>query len=159
MMTKVCILALGILASTALCEAEDVCPWINAATVIDAPGSSVRSVQSIVAGGGDTCVFHYQKADGFYSVEIAIRTATGSNRDMAAPETRCTSDKITLTGIGNGAVLCGIGAHGEQVIGRVRDKIFTINVDVKTEHHSTEMTKSLSDRAIMMAAQVAGNLF
>lgn len=156
---KVGVATLGLLLSAALCGAQDTCPWINAATVIDAPNASVSDVQGSVANNGNLCAFHYRKADDFYNVQIAIHAAAGNSSDMAADEARCKSGKMDLPHIGNEAVLCSTGAHGERVIGRVRDKIFVINIDVKAGHDSTDRTKSLGDMATMMAAQVAGNLF
>jgi hypothetical protein len=159
MKRKVGILIAGILLSAVLGNAEETCPWINTATVIDAPDSSVNEVQSTVANGGDSCLFHYRKADRLYSMQVKIRTAAGNDHGIAADEAQCRSGKTALAGIGNEAVLCSTGAHGERVVGRVRDKIFIIDVDVRVEHGSTEMTKSLGDIATLMAEQVAGSLF
>lgn len=156
---KVGIVTLGVLLSAALCRAEGTCPWINTATVIDAPDSAVSDVQSSVANDGNMCVFHYRKADRLYSVQITIHTTVDAIRGMAADETQCQSNKMALAHIGNEAVLCSTSAHGERLIGRVRDQIFMVNVDVKTKQSSADLNKSLGDMATMMAAQVAGNLF
>lgn len=159
MTAKTCILILGVLLSAALCKAEDVCPWINATTVVDVPDPAVSDVQSAVTNGGDTCTFRYRKSDFFYSVRIAIHTAAGDSQDVAANATQCASGGTPLAGIGNEAVLCNAGPRGARVVGRVRDRIFVVNVSVKTAHGSTEMAKLLGDMATMMAEQVAGNLF
>jgi hypothetical protein len=159
MSVKISILTLGMLLSAALCKAQGLCPWINTATVVDAPDPTVSEVQSSVANDGDTCVFHFRKADSVYSVQIAIHAAAGNGRDMAADEAQCKSDKVTLAHIGNEAILCSTGAHAERAIGRVRDKIFVITIDAKGEHGSAGTAKPLRDMASLFAGQVAGNLF
>ncbi len=159
MTAKICFLTLLILLSASLCKAQDVCTWVTTATVIDAPDPAVSDVQTVVADAGNTCTFHYRKADSLYNVQITIHTASGDNGDMAASEKQCGSDKTSLTGIGNEAVLCSTGARGERVVGRVRDQIFVVNVSVKAARDSNETAKSLGDKATLLAEQVAGNLF
>ena len=60
---KIGLVTLGVLLSAALCRAEGTCPWINTATVVDAPDPAVSDVQSTVTNDGNTCAFHYRKAD------------------------------------------------------------------------------------------------
>ena len=159
MTAKAAILALGMLLSASLCKAQDVCTWVTTATVIDAPDPAVSDVQTVVTNAGNICTFHYRKADSLYNVQITIHTASGNSGDMAASEKQCGSDKTALTGIGNEAVLCGTGARGERVVGRVRDQVFVVNVSVKAAGDPTETAKSLGDKATLLAEQVAGNLF
>jgi hypothetical protein len=159
MTARAAILALGMLLSASLCKAQDVCTWVTTATVIDAPDPAVSDVQTAVTNGGNICTFHYRKADSLYNVQITIHTSSDNSGDMAASEKQCGSDKSALTGIGNEAVLCSTGAREERVVGRVRDQIFVVNVSVKAARDSTEMAKSLGDKAMLLAAQVAGNLF
>lgn len=156
---KVALAALGVLSSTVLCKAEDTCPWITTATVINAPDPSVSDVQTAVTNNGNSCVFHYRKADSLYSVQIAIRVTSDAAPSIAHDAAQCKSDKTDLPAIANEVILCSTSAHAERLVGRVRDQIFTINVDVKTKQSSADLTKSLSDMATMMAKQVAGNLF
>ncbi len=65
-----------------------------------------------------------------------------------------------LHGIGNEAVVCAGGGHGgnmsEQVIGRVRDRVFVVRV---ATNDKTVAPASLREEARSAAAQVAGNLF
>lgn len=159
MTARICILILGVLLSAVLCKAEDVCPWINTATVTDVPYPTASDVQSVVTKDGNTCTFHYRKAELLYSVQIVIHTIVVNGRDVAANAMQCVSGGTPLAGIGNEAVLCSAGAHGERVVGRVRGRIFVVDVRVKTARGSTETTKSLGDMATMMSEQVAGNLF
>ena len=153
------LVTLGVILSAALCAAQGSCPWVNAATVVDAPDSTVSDIQTSVADAGNLCTFRYRKSDGLYNVQIAVRAAAGDGHETAADEAQCKSAKMPLPHIANEAVLCSTGAHRERVIGRVRDKIFIVNVDARIEHGSTDTEKSLGAMATLIAGQVAGNLF
>lgn len=159
MTAKIWIVTLGALLFSALCKAQDVCPWINTATVIDGPDPAVSDVQSIVTDGGKTCMFHYRKSGLLYNMQIAVHPLVGNAKDEAANAAKCKAAKTSLAGIGNEAALCSTGAHGERVVGRVRDRVFVVDVSVKTGHGSNETAKALGDMATLMAEQVAGNLF
>jgi hypothetical protein len=77
-------------------------------------------------------------------------------------QSRCTSPAISLRAIGNEAVLCGADAgssHGEQVIGRVRNNIFIVDVSDSMAKDSSMTRELLQEKARGTAEQVAGNLF
>jgi len=156
MSAKISIFALGILFCAPLCKAQEVCPWINTATVIDAPDPAVGDVQSAVSDNGNLCTFRYRKADLTYSVQVTIHAASGNG--IAANQKQCKAAKTTLNAIGNEAFLCS-SEHESQAIGRVRDKIFVVDVKVKTAEGPANSTRSLADMATLFAEQVAGNLF
>ena len=152
---------LGTLLSPVFCPAQTTCPWINAATATNAPsGSSISTGQITVAG--NECRFRYQDGGVAYVLRVTVQDIENGNKVMKMKEAECTSKKIALPGIGNEAVLCGADMRsslGEQVIGRVRDRIFTVIVSAKTGHNSPTIRKSLCDKAENGAEQVAGNLF
>lgn len=152
---------LGTLLSPVLCPAQTACPWINAVTATNAPsGSSIPTDQIAVAG--NECRFHYQDGGVAYELRVTVQDAENGNEVMEMKEAECTSKKIALPGIGNEAVLCGADMRsslGEQVIGRVRDRIFTVIVSAKTDRYSLAIKKLFCDKAESGAKQVAGNLF
>lgn len=152
---------LGTSLSPALCRAQAVCPWINAVTATDAPsGSSVPADQITVSK--NECRFDYQEDGVAYELRVIVQETENGSKDMERKEGECTSKATALRGLGNEAVLCGADRHsspGEQVIGRVRDKVFVVDVSVKAGRGSNAKAKSLGDMATMIADQVAGNLF
>ena len=152
-------LLLGTLLSPVLCRAQDGCPWINTATVIDAPNPAVSDLQGVVTNEGDKCQFHFWKQGLLYSVQIAIYPSTGGGKDTAKAGARCEAAKTPLTGIGNEASLCNTGTGGERVIGRVRNRMFVVDLSVKSVAGSSHNAELANDMATMIAKQVAGNLF
>ncbi len=152
---------LGTSLSPALCRAQAVCPWINAVTAVDAPsGTPVPADQ--IAVSKNECRFHYQDDGVAYELWVIVQETENGSKNMEMKEAECTSKTTALRGLGNEAVMCAAdrrSLRGEQVIGRVRNEVFVINVAVKTHRSSVELTKSLDDMATMMAEQVAGNLF
>lgn len=60
---------------------------------------------------------------------------------------------MPLNAIGNEAVACA--THGrEQVVGRVRDQLFTIRLTMKGFNE-----EAISEKGRLVAEQVSGNLF
>jgi hypothetical protein len=160
MKVKGYILLLGMALVPALCHAEGVCTWINRATATDSPDVEIRDAQTAVADGGSRCIFSYSEGGSAYNVQITVRIID-SDQESMRPEAPCTSAKTPLTGIGNEAVLCSADVRhnrGEQVIGRVRDKMFLVVVSSREGRDSPVTRKALSDRATLIAEQVAGNL-
>jgi hypothetical protein len=156
------LLFLAALLVPALCSAQTVCPWINRATATDSPDGIVREAHAALADGGSRCLFSYSDGDVAYNVQITVRNTIDSDQDMTRPEAQCTSAQTSLTGIGNEALLCAKDMHysrGEQVIGRVRDKIFVVVVSTREGRESPAARRQLSDKALLIAEQVAGNLF
>lgn len=152
---------LGALLSPALCRAQAACPWINAVTATGAPsGSTVPADQ--IAVSKNECRFHYQDDGIAYEVWVIVQETKNGSKDMEMKEVGCTSKTTALRGLGNEAVICGAdrrSSWGEQVIGRVRDQVFVVNVSVKAGRGANAEAKSLGDMATMIAGQVAGNLF
>ncbi len=74
----------------------------------------------------------------------------------------CSAPESALKGVGNEAVQCASdtkAAHGELVVGRVRDRIFTVAISTATGENSETARATLSERAEAIARQVAGALF
>lgn len=153
--------ALGTLVSPALCQAQAVCPWINAETAMDAQsGSSILANQVTISK--NECRFHYRDEGVAYELRVVVQEVKNSSKAMEMQKAKCTSKPIALSGIGNEAVLCGAdtrSSHGEQVIGRVRDSIFAVTASDAGTHSSPATSKLLADKAESSAEQVAGNLF
>jgi hypothetical protein len=76
---------------------------------------------------------------------------------MASYKAHCSGDATHLQAIGNEAVMCAADtkaqAHGEQVIGRVRDQVFTVTITTSARNDALE------EKTRNIAEQVAGALF
>jgi hypothetical protein len=85
------------------------------------------------------------------------------SKDFATYLARCGGTTISLKGIGNEAVQCvpsnGSGNGGEQIIGRVRDRAFVIDLKRSSTMQTAPSARGLSEEARNVAEQVAGALF
>ena len=116
------------------CCAENVCPWLNAATAAGSLGGPVTaSVNPAV------CEFVHEQNS--LHIEVRVKPASIS--------AKCESG-IPIKGIGNEAVECSTSGR-EMVIGRVRDRRSVVWIQ--------SSDPAVKTRARKVAEQVAGNLF
>jgi hypothetical protein len=88
-----------------------------------------------------------------------VEHAERAGEEMKSYAGGCSAPKSALKGVGNEAVLCASdtkAAHGELVVGRVRDRIFTVAISTATGDYSEA---ALAEKAEAIARQVAGALF
>jgi hypothetical protein len=81
---------------------------------------------------------------------------------VASHESLCTSAPVALKAIGNEAVSCSadVGySRGEQVIGRVRDRLFIVTVSSTIAQDPSATRQLLQEKARTIAEQIAGALF
>jgi hypothetical protein len=103
------------------------------------------------------CVFNRQSPS-TGQLRIQVRTVSEPAKTFLVYSKRCGARGTPLKAIGNEAVLCESRAKGtaERVVGRVRDRLFVIDLNV-TDRSIT--TNALRDKAQSAAEIVAGNLF
>jgi hypothetical protein len=112
--------------------------------------------------GGNICIFSTQRDSAVYTLRISVVEIKDPIKGISSYRSRCTSPAISLRAIGNEAVLCGADAgssHGEQVIGRVRNNIFIVEVSDSMAKDPSMTRELLQEKARSTAEQVAGNLF
>ena len=119
----------------ASCCAENVCPWLNAATAAGVLGGPVTALVSPAV-----CEFVRPQS----TLHIEVR------KKPAAVEAKCESKGTPLKGIGNEALECSTVGR-EMVIGRVRDQRFVVWIQ--------SSDPAVRESARKVAEQVAGNLF
>jgi hypothetical protein len=132
------------LLSVCVLQAEEACPWINAATAAGLLDGEVTSHYD-----GSTCLFTHA------SSQLLIKVQT-----VGLPyRLNCQPNPTPLKAIGNEAVACGNTDSNnaqkmEQVAGRVRESVFLIKL------LSNDIPRAaLREKARSVAEQVAGNLF
>jgi len=153
----------GTFATTSRCLAEVQCPWLNAATAAGVLGGEVQAnVAALTPQGDTTCEFKRTEHSGF-ALTIAVHTMALPSKDFATYLARCSGTAVSLKGIGNEAVQCvpssGSSDGGEQIIGRIRDRAFVIDLKRSSTRRPTSSANSLSEEARNVAEQVAGALF
>jgi hypothetical protein len=152
----------GCLLLTAQCKAEAICPWLNEATAAGMVNGPVTLEMNSTDDGGSICIFRSQRGSAVYSLEISVRERKDESKGISSYQSRCTSPVTSLRAIGNEAVSCSAdtgSSHGEQVIARVRDTIFIVNLSDSVAKDSSMTRESLQEKARSTAEQVAGNLF
>ena len=154
----------GTFATPSRCLAEVQCPWLNAATAAGVLGGEVQASATPLTPQGDTtCEFKRTDHSAVFVLMIAVHTMAIPSKDFATYLGRCSGTAISLKAIGNEAVQCvpsnGSSNGGEQVIGRVRDRAFVINLKTSSTMQPTSSASGLSEEARNVAEQVAGALF
>jgi len=158
------VLAALCFANSAVCRAEPVCPWMNAATAGGFLGGEVQSAISGVTPDGDaTCEFSLGSRS---MMRIAVYTMAQTHKEFSGYLALCGTKAVALKGIGNEAVRCvptsGKSKGNELIIGRVRNRAFVIAIKAEWTAHPPTPTKTrnpISDDSENIAEQVAGSMF
>jgi hypothetical protein len=138
------------------------CPFLNAATAAGVVGGPVHS--SFVSSNKDdsdgTCQFVGQQQTSKTELRIEVETMTDRPRQFNSYLARCGSKSTHLPATGNEAVECTRtskdGQQTEQIIGRVRDRAFVIQLSSNDPARTADL---LREKARVAAEQVSGFLF
>jgi hypothetical protein len=117
-------------------------------------------------GSAAACSFDYHDATASRELRITIdqvKQVKDPGPSLAAYTTQCSGAATPLRAIGNEAVACAADTkrhtYGEQVIGRVRDQIFTVTMTTSAHHDPSMPREALKEKTRNIAEQVAGALF
>ena len=159
------ICAVGIAVVSTACHAQTICPWLNNATASGFLGGPATANVNLTGQTGGTCLFRVQAGTQDDSLSISVATAPDPENErstFATYESGCIATAAPLKAIGNEAVMCVAGTatdRGEQVIGRVRDKVFTVALKTAATVARGPANDALAEKAEEIAEQVAGVLF
>ena len=116
---------------------------------------------TLAEGSSVGCSFHYRDATASRLLKITVQPAKDDAQAIRDYKARCSAGATPLSGIGNEA--CGAatkgGTYGQEVIGRVRDQIFTVTLTTTARHDPFMPKEALQEKARDIAEQVAGALF
>jgi len=155
-------LILGVFSLIPVCRAENPCPWINKATALGALGASEDAPTADATGTSDSvCSFFYRDGTITRELRITVEHAQDSGTTFIAYRARCGTDLTSLRAIGNETVMCALSQKGraEMVVGRVRDKLFTVSISTSSARDPLISHDALIERARLVAEQVSGSLF
>jgi hypothetical protein len=158
------VMLLGLVFNCARAESEQGhCAWLNAATASGFLNGPVTLDVRAASDDQGTCVFTDQKtAKGSATLRIMVEPLKEVAHAVASHESSCTSASVPIKGIGNEAVSCSadVGySRGEQVIGRVRDRLFIVTVSSTIAKDPAMTRPLLQQKARDIAEQIAGVLF
>jgi hypothetical protein len=148
-----------------LAQAAETCPWLNAATAGGVLGGTVTTTVTHENANRDdaVCAFALARGEPGAKLRIDVRTMDPPRSEYTSRAAECGSNPAPLKAIGNEAVVCSPdegpgGRRSALVVGRVRNRIFTILIST-TNSSSSETPDLLREKARAVAEQVAGNLF
>ncbi len=107
-------------------------------------------------------MFGYQDGKVENVLTLTVFSSQDPHQDVRADESSCSSAARQIHGIGNSADICRADSRaswGEQVVGRVRDKVFVIYLRTRPKTQTEIPRARLTDNAIQVAEHVAGDLF
>jgi hypothetical protein len=147
-----------------LSEAKQNCPWLNEATASGALEGTVTAKITYANRNKDdaTCEFTHQNGSATTELRVEVETLSGAPGAYGTYAARCGSNGVQLRAIGNEAVTCSFEDTNkkkwvsEQVVGRVRDHVFTVRV---SSNAGSADRSVLREKARKLAEQVAGFLF
>jgi hypothetical protein len=148
---------------SARCKAQAHCAWLNEATAAGVLNGPVTLDLETAADDQSICVFtNLRTAKDYSALRIMIQPLKDVGKAVASHESLCTSAPVALKAIGNEAVSCSadVGySRGEQVIGRVRDRLFIVTVSSTIAQDPSATRQLLQEKAKTIAEQIAGALF
>jgi hypothetical protein len=158
--------SLAVLSSSSRAQAQDQdahCAWLNSATASGVLAGPVTLALETAPDDQTICVFTSGKTAKDYSaLRIMVQPLKDVDKAVPSHESLCTSLAASLRAIGNEAIGCSadVGySRGEQVISRVRDRLFIVTVSSTMAQDPLMTRELLREKARMIAEQVAGALF
>lgn len=161
-----CSVALGLLlaaAGSAVCHAEDVCPWMNRATASGVLDGEAGPAEVGAVADVSSCDFRYLKDGETLVLSIRVAQMKDRGKEFPAFTSECGEDKTILRAIGNEAAMCpfyGAGnTRGERVVGRVRLRAFVVTLSTNAHGGKAMPREILREKVKLVAEQLAGALF
>jgi hypothetical protein len=146
------------------CKAQDPhCAWLNDATASGVLSGPVTLDLETAPDDQTICTFtNLRTAKNYSALRLMVQPLKDTTNAIAPHESQCTSSPMAVKAIGNEAVSCSadVGySRGEQVIGRVRDRLFIVTVSSTMAQDPMMTRQLLKEKARMVAEQLAGALF
>jgi hypothetical protein len=148
----------------ATCQMNTGCPWLNVATATGVLKTAENSPMATLAKGSKpACDFTYHDATASRELKITVDEVPDTHQAMTAYKARCGSPATPLRAIGNEAVTCAVDCkgkgHGQQVIGVVRDQLFTVTLITSARKDPAMPREAMQEKSRNISEQVAGALF
>jgi hypothetical protein len=157
-------LSLCVVGSSSTAHAANNCPWLTEATASGLIGGEAAGSFTSAAGTQPAVCTFTQKSEGAVrTLTITVELSTEPHARMVSVAQACGAGAQPLNAIGNEAVYCSAdlrrGEFGERAVGRVRNQVFTIDLNSTMKDDPILTRDALISRIYTAAEQVAGNLF
>lgn len=155
-------LALCIFLSPAIGHASSSCPWVNAATAFGALGTTPEAAGTNASTTSTSCAFTTRTPNALRELRVTVEQPPDAPGNFASRKAACGPNAQPISTIGNEAVACSMATngnlYGQQIIGRVRDQVFTVQITATTPKTFAAVNE-LRLKAEMLAEIVSGNIF
>jgi hypothetical protein len=137
------------------CHAQETCPYINTATTSGALEAQAQLSARSNSNAGDVCKYSAGQGNDKRGLYVVVRTVSLSQQHFSNSEKRCVNKPKAVHALGNEAWSCKLqgSSHGLAIFGRVRDKLFIVQLTGLTNDDV------LQDKTALAAEQVANNLY
>jgi hypothetical protein len=155
-------LGAAVFCSVAPAQAQARCPWLNVATASGMLGGPAALQVERVSDRETVCTFRVEQDRKTWSLAITVKSQQPIAILEGFEKSSCTAPGAPLRAIGNEAVLCRDDDkhfHGEQVVGRVRDSLFSVAITTSVKDDPILAKDVLDQKVTNTAEQVAGSLF
>jgi hypothetical protein len=153
-----------VLACSTAARAANDCPWLNEATASSILGGDATGLYvPAAAGRAASCTFTQTSSEATRELAITVEIAASPHDRVVELVNACKAPSAPVASIGNEAMRCAAvsrgRAHGEQIIGRVRDQVFIIAITTTAKQDPVLDEHELGMRSQTAAEQVTGSLF
>lgn len=147
----------------ALSHAQVICPWLTEPTARGVLGGPVKVSVKLGDKHDGVCEFSRQQGSVLLELRISVEIMSDIPKQFPTYLAQCPPKSTPLSAIGNEAVTCSV-QHGadkyvEKVVGRVREQAFVVTVSSSAQNDPAMTPEMRTEKAHLVAEQVAGILF
>jgi hypothetical protein len=147
----------------ALSHAQAKCPWLTEPTARGVLGGPVKATIKLTEKQGGICEFSREQGSMLLELRISVEVMTDIPKQFPAYLAQCPPKSTPVTAIGNEAVTCSSQNHGDKyvdkVVSRVRDQAFVVTLSSSAQNDASMTPEMRTEKAHLVAEQVAGILF
>jgi len=144
-------------------HAQAKCPWLTEPTARGVLGGPVKTTVTLTEKHEGVCEFSRHQGSTLLQLRISVEIMTDIPRQFSAYLAQCPPKSAPVTAIGNQAISCSLQDQGdryaEKIVSRVRDQAFVVTLSSGTENDASMTPQMRSEKAHLVAEQVAGILF
>jgi hypothetical protein len=156
------LLGLALLLPTMSC-AQTKCPWLTGPTARGVLGGPVKATVTLTEKRDGACEFSRQEGALVLELRISVEIMTDIPKQFPAHLAQCPTNSQPVRAIGNEAVSCSVQDHNdkyvEKIVSRVRDQAFVVTLSCSGPSDAGMTAQARSEKAHLVAEQVAGILF
>jgi hypothetical protein len=161
-MVQKILLGLALLLPTMSC-AQTKCPWLTEPTARGVLGGPVKATVTLTEKHDGVCEFSRQEGPVVLELRISVEIMTDIPKQFPGYLAQCPANSQPVKAIGNEAVSCSLqdrsDKYVEKIVSRVREQAFVVTLNCGGPNDAGMTAQVRSEKAHLVAEQVAGILF